>query len=168
MAIKAKVSSRSKNYAGAPLFPHLHKDGMYVATRTRYKADYVRVETQDQLEALVLKGYGARMSNHDIPNAPSFIANKNIELHDGENDLAKTLPKAVEGLDLDIDSSTKRRAEQSLLRAFLLNGRVHAPCVICGRDFPENMLVLLILKKGQNAAYMKNLILVISLHLCAN
>jgi hypothetical protein len=145
MSLKAKVS-RGK-YEGTPLFPHLHEDGMYVATRTRYKADYVRVKSLEQLEALVQQGYGARMSNPDITNAPSFIVNKNIEVSAKENNLLKSLSKAIEDLDLDPDSLTKRRAEQSLLRAFLLNSREHAPCILCGRDLPENMLVAAHIKK---------------------
>lgn len=145
MALKAKVS-RGK-YKGTPLSPHLHEDKMYVATRTRFKADYVRVKTIDQLEALVQKGYGARMSNSDIPNAPSFITNKNIELNRQANSLSEALTEAMEDLDLDTTSLTKIRAEQSLLRAFLLNGRDHAPCVLCARDLPENMLVAAHIKK---------------------
>ncbi|MFQ2672723.1 hypothetical protein ACK3ZR_16820 [Aeromonas caviae] len=78
MSLEAKVSSGK--YKGKPLYPHLHEDNMYVATRTRYKADYVRVKTLEQLEALVQQGYGARMSNPDIENAPSFIVSKNIKI----------------------------------------------------------------------------------------
>jgi len=145
MSLEAKVSSGK--YKGKPLYPHLHEDNMYVATRTRYKADYVRVKTLEQLEALVQQGYGARMSNPDIENAPSFIVSRNIKTDALGVSLSKVLHKTIEDLDLDPDSISKGRAEQSLLRAFLLNGRAQAPCVLCNRDFPENMLV---------AAHIKN------------
>jgi hypothetical protein len=147
MPLVATVDKRSKYYAGEPLFPHLHEDGMFVATKTKFKADYVRVETLEQLEALVNGGYGARMSNPDIKNAPSFKSNKNIQIVDGKHQLIDVLTKAVSDIELDVDSIAKRRTEQSLLRAYLLNGQKNAACELCGRELPENMLVAAHIKK---------------------
>lgn len=79
--LQAKVSAGA--YKGKPLYPHLHKDGKYVASPTRYEIDYIRVDELYELEVLVRSGYAARMSNPDIPNAPSLIISKNIQLSEG-------------------------------------------------------------------------------------
>lgn len=41
MGLIAYIAERSKNNAGKPLYPHRHKDGKYVASHTRFEADYV-------------------------------------------------------------------------------------------------------------------------------
>lgn len=51
---------------------------MYVATTSKYEADYVRVASLEELTALAGAGYGARMSNPDLSHAPSYIAHQNI------------------------------------------------------------------------------------------
>ncbi|WP_426935040.1 hypothetical protein [Pseudomonas fulva] len=146
MALEAYVSLRSKNNAGKPLFPHVHKDGMYVASHSRYEVDYVRVQTKEQLQALVEAGYGARMSNPSLKVAASIIISKNIKVT-GSHSVLEELLKACEALELDVESSCKRRAEQTLLRTWLLGGAVLGKCVICSAELPENLLVAAHIKK---------------------
>ena len=57
------------------LTPHLYKDGKYVASKTRFKKDYVRVESLSELIILARRGFRIRMSNTDITNhrAPSLV-----------------------------------------------------------------------------------------------
>ncbi|EDM64878.1 hypothetical protein PE36_12277, partial [Moritella sp. PE36] len=135
MALEAFVSARSKNNADKSLYPHKHKDGMYVASHSRYEVDYVRVETVEQLQALVEVGYGARMSNPSLKVAASLIISKNINITD-RHTLLEELEKTFEAIELDIDSSSKRRAEQTLLRANLLKGQSIGKCVICDSTLP--------------------------------
>jgi len=147
--MQATKSTRSKLYAGLPLYPHRHEDGMYVASRTRFEVDYVRVETLDQLEALVGLGYSARMSNPEIPQAPSLISPRSIELIKATSESASigaVLLEAIASSELDEESMRKRRLEQSLLRAFLLSGRDTGTCVLCAALMPENLLVAAHLK----------------------
>jgi hypothetical protein len=54
--------------AGISLYPHLHRDGNYVASFTRFKKDYIRVRTKAELIQLVKLGYKIRMSNSSHPN----------------------------------------------------------------------------------------------------
>jgi hypothetical protein len=61
-------------HEGVRLYPHLHEDGTYVVSLTRFARDYVRIASEADLEAWLLKGYRLRMSNinEGIP-APSLI-----------------------------------------------------------------------------------------------
>lgn len=142
---------KSGEYKGEPLFPHKHKDGMYVATTSRYEDDYIRVSTVEELETLVKSGYGARMSNPNINNAPSYIVNNNLTFATEAADVPESplsyLPSIAEELDLDRNSITKQRKEQSFLRAHLINGRSIGNCVICQNDFPFDMLIAAHIKK---------------------
>jgi len=49
--------------SGVTLRPHLYEDGKYVASRTRFKRDYVRVESERELRILARHGFRIRMSN---------------------------------------------------------------------------------------------------------
>lgn len=117
MSLVAHVDKRSKNNGGKPLYPHLHKDKKYVASHSRYEVDYVRVETVEQLEALVHAGYGARMSNKSIGAAPSLKISSNIN-YTRSSGVEEELLKAALNVDLDVESITNRRTEQTFLRAF--------------------------------------------------
>jgi len=142
---------KSGQYKDQLLFPHKHQNGMYVATTSRYEEDYIRVSTIEELEALVKSGYGARMSNPNNDNAPSYIVHHNLTFTPEVIDVPKSplsyLPSITEELDLDINSVTKKRKEQSFLRAHLINGRAIGNCVICKNDFPLDMLIAAHLKK---------------------
>ncbi|GEM_PF-1216780 len=146
MALEAFVSKRSKHNAGKPLYPHKHKDGMFVASHSRFEADYIRVETSEQLQALVDAGYGARMSNPALNIAPSFVLSKNIRITDSYT-LLDELKKSFSALELDLDSTRKRRAEQTFLRLYLLKKQMVGQCVICGSTLPEKLLVAAHIKK---------------------
>jgi hypothetical protein len=45
------------------LHPHLHSDGLYVVSMTRFEKDYVRVPTLAEACEYVKKGFSLRMSN---------------------------------------------------------------------------------------------------------
>ena len=67
---------------GVVLTPHRGEDGKYVASRTRFKKDYVKVERVKDLIPLMQKGYGVRMSNQDSDNhrMPSLIQPQGIKI----------------------------------------------------------------------------------------
>ena len=137
-------------HKGKPICPHKHKDGTYVASPSRYESDYIHVETEGELEALVRSGLGARMSSPDIKQAASIIISENIEFTDSSaiSVTAKSLlPKLSEEVDLDVDSTSKARKEQAFLRAFLVNGRTNSQCVLCGEEYPIEFLVAGHIKK---------------------
>ncbi|MBS7422748.1 hypothetical protein KHW15_00160 [Pseudomonas syringae] len=144
--LRATISSG--NHKGKMLYPHLHKDGKYVASPTRFEIDYIRVDNLDELEVLVRSGYAARMSNPEISNAPSLIVGKNILLTINGAVLtpAELLPYIIDQADLDRDCISKARKEQAFLRAHLLRGSVTGRCVICNHIFPVDMLVAAHLK----------------------
>ncbi len=70
------------NEAGVVLTPHLHEDGKYVASMTRFEQDYVRVETVRELGILARNGFSVRMSNPYSANhrAPSLISPGSIQI----------------------------------------------------------------------------------------
>lgn len=61
---------------GTVLTPHLHEDGKYVASMTRFEQDYVRVESLRELGILAQHGFSLRMSctSSDNHRAPSLIS----------------------------------------------------------------------------------------------
>lgn len=71
----AHVSRGAKT--GVELTSHRHEDGMYVASMTRFKKDYVRVASIEELTILIAQGFKVRMSAQGI--APSLIAPKSIK-----------------------------------------------------------------------------------------
>lgn len=137
-------------HKGKPIYPHKHKDGTYVASPSRFEVDYVHVDTEEELEALVRSGLGARMSSPDIEQAASFITADNINFSNPSLRpvTAKTvLPKLSEEADLDFDSIAKSRKEQAFLRAHISRGRTQAKCVLCENEFPLEFLVAAHIKK---------------------
>lgn len=65
--------------AGVILHAHLHADGTYVVSKTRFEKDYVRVEEPAKLLPWLERGYRLRMSNRDMGvTAPSLIHPKAI------------------------------------------------------------------------------------------
>jgi hypothetical protein len=137
------VKSRGE-YKGQRLYPHRHPDGTYVATNSKYEVDYVRVGSLKELTALVRAGYGARMSNPQIPHAQSYIAHKKISFTRQEERMApvrRALLSFVETDQLESETVAKSRKEQAFLRAYLLKGQMTGCCVLCGRLLPSELLV---------------------------
>ena len=60
--------------AGTILSPHLHADGHYVVSMTRFEKDYVRIDDAEKLLSWLERGYRLRMSNKagGVPT-PSLI-----------------------------------------------------------------------------------------------
>ena len=69
------------NAVGTILRPHVHADGCFVVSMTRFQKDYIRVGSGSDLSDWVAKGYRVRMSNVDVRNhrSPSLIAPNSIE-----------------------------------------------------------------------------------------
>jgi len=67
---------------GVVLTPHKGDDGKYVASPTRFKKYYVKVEKVENLIPLMRKGYGVRMSNQDSDThrGPSLIRPQGIKI----------------------------------------------------------------------------------------
>jgi hypothetical protein len=67
--------------AGTVLYPHIHTDGCYVVSPSRFEKDYVRVRSVDEVKEYMGRGYSLRMSNEDSANhrAPSLIAPASIK-----------------------------------------------------------------------------------------
>lgn len=141
--------SRGK-YKGQPMYPHKHSNGTYVASPSRFEVDYVYVDTEEELEALVRSGLGVRMSNRDIKQAASLISADKIKFTDSSSPQVSpkaVLPKLSEEVDLDNDSITKSRKEQIFLRAHISDGRSQAKCVLCKNEYPIEFLVAAHIKK---------------------
>ncbi|MBN9511616.1 MAG: hypothetical protein J0I21_21210 [Alphaproteobacteria bacterium] len=69
------IVSRGR-HAGTTLRPHLHADGCYVVSPTRFERDYIRVSADEALEDYLQKGLSLRMSAPNI--APSLICPASI------------------------------------------------------------------------------------------
>ena len=70
------------NEPGAVLTPHLHDDGKYVASMTRFEQDYIRVESIRELGILAKHGFSIRMSSLSSTNhrAPSLISPGSLQI----------------------------------------------------------------------------------------
>ena len=70
------------NEPGAVLTPHLHEDGKYVASMTRFEQDYVRVESVRELGILAQHGFSVRMSSPSSAKhrAPSLISPGSLQV----------------------------------------------------------------------------------------
>lgn len=145
----------SGQHKGMFLYPHRYADGSYVATTSRYATDYIYTEDLDDLSALVRSGYGARMSNPALNQGPSYIAHSKIKFSrtDNSSEVLRRYLSALAGHD-DFDgvALTKYRKEQAFLRAYLLDGRNQAACVLCGRMMPQELLVAAHIKPRSKAS----------------
>ncbi len=64
---------------GVVLFPHMHEDGKYVVSPTRFKRDYLRIDEADIVRALD-PGLKLRMSNPEAGiTASSLISPSSIQ-----------------------------------------------------------------------------------------
>jgi hypothetical protein len=71
MEIFAKVV-RGKNI-DVPLRPHLHSDGTYVVSMTRFEKDYIRTANLREVAAHIKQGYSVRMSNPEFGVAAASL-----------------------------------------------------------------------------------------------
>lgn len=79
MKIIARVG-RGKN-AGVVLRPHLHKDGAYVVSMTRFEKDYIRITNLHDVADHVKKGFSVRMSSpEDGVSAASLVSPGSISI----------------------------------------------------------------------------------------
>lgn len=148
---KLTAVKTSGGYKGETIYPHQYPDGCYVASPSKYKIDYVRVKTLEELEALVRSGFGVRMSNDDIPQPASRIESNKIAIELEPNEKPSTsetiLPQVVEEVNLDSDCLSKIRKEQAFLRAYITKGNSTGVCTICHDEFPIELLVAAHIKR---------------------
>lgn len=62
--------------AGMRMTPHLHKDGCYVVSPTKFKQDYIRVRAEEPLEEYLGRGLSLRMSAEG--RSPSLVSPASI------------------------------------------------------------------------------------------
>lgn len=78
---KLQVTVKRGKAIGTILRPHMHSDGMFVVSMTRFEKDYIRINSEAELPDWLAKGYRVRMSNPSVLNhrSPSLIAPASIE-----------------------------------------------------------------------------------------
>ena len=69
--------AKTGKFAGKEYYPHLHQDGYYVVSPTRFENDYIRVKTLDEVYENFKEGLKVRMSHNRI--SPSLISPKSIK-----------------------------------------------------------------------------------------
>lgn len=79
---------------------------------------------------------GAVLDALDLSNAVGAVV-----VSDSDADAARLKLRQL-GQQLDLPSASRRRAEQSLLREIMLGSRRQAPCAICARTLPIDLLVV--------------------------
>jgi len=159
----SKFFANKKNFPGEILTPNLFsgvkgKDKGYVASPSKYKIDYVYVDTEEELEPFYLAGYGIRMSSSSYP-IPVLTPHSKIKLAHGVTpssigvkkssmlSVRVNMKRLIEESHLDKDTTAKSRREQALLRIHLCSGKKSAECTICGHEFPVDFLVAAHIKK---------------------
>ena len=70
------IAKTGKN-AGQEYYPHLHRDGYYVVSPTRFERDYIKVKTLDEVYDYFRKGLKVRMSHNQ--SSPSLISPSSIK-----------------------------------------------------------------------------------------
>ncbi|WP_417507833.1 hypothetical protein [Marinomonas gallaica] len=60
-------------YQGLIQRPHLHQNGKYVVSKTRFKEDYIYVDSINDVKKYLDLGYKVRVSSLDPKTAPSLV-----------------------------------------------------------------------------------------------
>ena len=64
---------------GKLLYPHLHEDGRFVVSLTRFKDDYIYLKSGGDILGYLERGYSLRMSNPaEGITAPSLVSPSSI------------------------------------------------------------------------------------------
>ena len=48
------------------LIPHIHGDGCYIVSESRYEKDHIRIRSIDEVKEFLGRGYSLRMSNPEV------------------------------------------------------------------------------------------------------
>lgn len=154
--MKLTATVKSGKNKGEVLIPTLHKDGKYVASTTRFEVDYIRVDTIEELTALVKKGLSIRMNCVSPKTAPSLISPSSVNIEVSGNESPKAaenfLTKFADEEDLDQQIVSQSRKEQAFLRTVLTQGKNQQQCCICQQIFPVEMLVAAHIKKRSSCS----------------
>ena len=68
------------NVFGEIYIPHKNKEGKFVVSMSRFKKDYVYVDTYEEVVEYLRKGFSLRMSA--IGKPPSLISSKKIKIQE--------------------------------------------------------------------------------------
>jgi hypothetical protein len=60
--------------------PHKHKNGKFAVSKTRFVADYIYVNTYEEIITHLNKGYKVRMSDPITHESPSLIKKESLVL----------------------------------------------------------------------------------------
>ncbi|MDN3717777.1 hypothetical protein [Vibrio breoganii] len=72
--------TRSGKNQGQIQVPHIHGNGKYVVSKTRFAEDYIYVDTLKEVLAYLQRGYKVRMSGKDIKTPASLVALSSIKI----------------------------------------------------------------------------------------
>lgn len=75
MRVSARVARGPQK--GKTLTPHLHEDGLYVLSPTRFSKDYIRVKSLDEFAEGLRKGLSGRMSSNSA-KGPRLVSPSSI------------------------------------------------------------------------------------------
>ncbi|GAA5072294.1 hypothetical protein GCM10025759_12070 [Lysobacter panacisoli] len=92
----------------------------------------------------IIQGFNVLLPDHSAAVMEALNIDPSVGgilLSDDEISAAKDALGQLDG-DLDLPATTRRRAEQALLRRIRLGGKRSAPCAICARDLPVDLLVI--------------------------
>jgi hypothetical protein len=152
IALTATVTS-GKNI-GKTQIPTIHQDGKYVASTTRFKVDYIRVDSIEELTALMTKGLSIRMNCVEPKTASSLISPASINIESTSDERPQTaesyLIKFADEENLDRQIVAQARKEQAFLRTVLTQGENQHQCCICQQILPVEMLVAAHIKRRTN------------------
>ncbi|CAK1752108.1 hypothetical protein VCRA2114E365_40163 [Vibrio crassostreae] len=73
------VTKSGKN-ADAIQKPHKHENGKYVVSKTKFEKDYLYVESYEEIEQYLNKGYKLRVSCTMPKTAPSLVSPKSLTI----------------------------------------------------------------------------------------
>jgi hypothetical protein len=77
-----RITARTKRgpKTGETLTPHLHRDGKYVVSETRFKEDHIYLDTLEEVASHIEAGFHVRMSPEVGKRAASLMSPASIKV----------------------------------------------------------------------------------------
>lgn len=76
--MKIQYTIKRGENAGIVCEPHKHQNGKHVVSKTRFEADYIYVDTYDEILNHLNLGYKVRVSSPEIKSAPSLVNKESL------------------------------------------------------------------------------------------
>ncbi|MDW1798134.1 hypothetical protein [Vibrio sp. Vb2297] len=73
------VTKRGKN-KGVIQKPHIHKNGKYVVSKTRFEEDYIFVDNYSEIKIHLEQGFKVRVSSSSPKTAPSLVSMDSLKI----------------------------------------------------------------------------------------